>query len=1294
MGFMTDGDSLETVAFVYALSLIPWAFLYIHDFISDKWIPMSRTYFNGLLHLFLVTLPLIIIIRYIHLQKVLQDYKEMLAAISASVFSGYHLLRTVWGLYQLFRFEQWAVDTALIMESASYPCMMRPAVPKSSSSHHSTSSSHSSSPYYRVHDNLQLLRRHAASNKHSSGERLPETSNHNRLSAADIAAVEKDLDKQTSVRSCCTHDNDENTSCDATKCTVLPARIICAIPLWLLRKLHKHVPTWNKQTCKRRHEHAIRKLVRCMKVNNTIIDNEFIGSNAPWTISRKLKLRPKHRTIMFVRWSILYLTHFGKHWMEDCRTIIHDSDTWPLRRANLAAKVWATSALRMEAECRGGTSEQSRETFRGNAASSSFFHPGEWSKVTPDFNSQVFDMEHVLKQFFLSDRGTPHGHPIIDSPEHPLPSHAMYRPIIKEAIESLPARFYEDMEHFSPQHIEWFAAFIWVQSWGGCILDMCKSADSDESVRTGGSQLASFTSVSPSARIALSDTPIRVLQDQLGLNHPPPLQFCAFPIVTRGYGPFLWDNRSVLQVSARIDNWIALTTAHDLEFLCKLDVDLGRGGESFRQAHRPLEQRYGTRPGYDRSTDIIACHSNLQQQSLRYQLGKRDPQHSHLEQGLSFMGCVTESVRSGLAEDLNRSGDVPIASWRPGIPEEVASFAISEQLRDCLNSCYSNNTSLFDSSVQERLLWECQNGVQWSWQNKRLGRRDPFPVPETNEAMMLCLLGFPSLKVTMADDFSFSVKSQPESLYFQIWPILGPQPLGIDITVDLQTSNAAAQIRRHSPGEAPQLQFYWQDWRDAFEGRLIGKSAWQNSHYMRELPIRRTDNKISASIVRMNFGGNGGQKPRTLRRSYLVWSGWRPFRAGMTLFELRHSSLIIVGGRMPSETHITAGNPDQQEENTRTYELANMTALSDASVHLASLLALNTNLFKEEEEHLDPGPGESFPSLPSVPEDVVLSLPAGLTRASPSPARSPRASPPPTQSPPAEHSSLSSVSSDDAPPKDVLAKAQLQDPIAMHRLATWLLKGEKGFKKNFNKALLLMERALVLGNYIKTASLLVKTILDPDKSENGSPVDVERAFAAIEMLWRDIAGRHQMVHIGEKEVWQWEGDAFEESERMETLIRLHLKVVARLPTAGMMRNLAKHLTTWGDTEGNADRATLLYESAVLAAMDAKALMELGSIFQKQNKRFTAHLFLRSLMGGCVNASKPLADLFLKRDGHGLTAEDIYYAYEKAAQLGHIGAQRELVHLIVNGRRADSRDSNNVLDNREHGDVEEEELNAV
>ncbi|CDF37675.1 unnamed protein product [Chondrus crispus] len=844
-------------------------------------------------------------------------------------------------------------------------------------------------------------------------------------------------------------------------------------------------------------------------------------------------------------------------------------------------------------------------------------------------------------------------------------------------METLPTRYFEEVENVTTEHIKWFVVFLNVKKWRGCVPD---ERQQPPSLPNQPEHRALQEKAPPS--LGPTDTPVRLLQDQLGFHCQATTDRCGFPFATKGYGRHLWDNRSVLQVSARIDNWIALAVGRQIVNLLEDSKDQEAKRISFETAHRRTPSRLSglesqanqaveneSQANTDddrsstRSDSILTFHKKLELRRLRFQLANPNPQHSHLEVGLTFMGCVTESVRSGIAETLSRTEDN--SAWSPVIPEEAVSFAISEQLMRSLGRAFFGQiTTPFDSTLRERLLWECQNGVQWSWQNKQLNDRFRGPAKaqaEVIETMMLCILGFPSIHLLNHNSIRAIDKSRTANLVFEIWPTAAPQHLRIRLVVDCANSLMIAKIRECETGAAmatlsPTTGFLWQDWRDAFAGRLLGKRSWQKAHSMKELQVRRTTESISRGIQKIITAEDDGDRPVPVFRRQLVWGGWMPFRAGLTLFELKHSSLIILGDSMPTDTYsptdgfsesTTAESEVQPQDKgtpqeiSDTYQRASMSALTDASIHLDALLTLDTNL-------LDDGPGKPQDEDDDVAESQLVDLVPSASSSS-------------------DGQSFRMEFNFDPPlPASILAKASLQDPHAMHILAKWVLTGTKGFQKNYTKALLLMERALILGRNIMTARLLVKTLTDKTFMPD-IPVDIDRALAAVELLWRDIAGRHEVVSIENKKVRRWKGDSEAELTRLSKLVCMHQKLVQARPTAEMMRNLADHLSTWGESKPDEHAATVLYETAILASCDSKSILELGRRFHNRDPPFAAAMYQRALVAGQGVAAKLLADLLLsEKNNLRISPAQIADVYERAVRLGHVGAMRELGLLLLHG----------------------------
>lgn len=1128
------------------------------------------------------------------------DYKELFAAVSAAVFSSYHIARTLWGLYHLHRFRKWAMETARSFESAGYTTKLAFNVAKE--------------------DRKRTLRSRRFKREKPSRTAVP----------SNRALQKAGSDVQTPVKEfvCSTHD--------------------------------MGVDDAHRERQRADREFRIRCEVNNMLVNSSVIDNEFINSYSPFRIDRAaLKLRPLHRKGMFVTWAVVYLAQFGRQWLSECVGTNHADDTWKARRWSLAARVWATAALRMECECKAALDESDANIIDGNFAQKSYLDPLQWNQVTGSVEDQLFDKEFALRQIFSSGVRLPYNNPIIDNCHDSLPSHRLYKPLIKEAVESLPTRYYDIAENITAEHIEWFAVFLWIKHWGGCALDVksFSSSSTDSMMSMPSTHRSSYKE----ATLAPSDAPVRVLQDQLGFSVPATLDRCAFPFLSGSYGRSLWTNRSVLQVSARIDNWIALSIGRQLTFVLSLDKELDSSGELFRKVHQVPEgeeiELGSSTNKQERSNFVVGFHKLLETKRLRNQLANPKPLHLHHEIGLTFMGCVMENTRSGIAESINTIGQV--SDWCPQIPNQPISFKASVELCNCLVKTYPGyDRNSFNSTIQERLLWECQNGVSTSWQEKLLQARkiesQGVPAaPETIEAMMLCILGFPSLRVVSMNKNRQGQAHPDPILEYKIEPVAGPQSLRIETVVYWQSSEMTLKVCVGDHASKKKLRppmFRWQDWRNAFEGRLVGKSEWQKAHYMKELHIHRTHTSISEGITRSTIVQDDGDRVVPDFRKYLVWGGWRPFRAGMTLFELRHSSLIIVNYNLlvqpdndSDESEEIAGfERFNSEGSPDAYDRASMSALTDASVHLDSLLALNANLVQETDS-LTQNTEEDRPETQLVEFSPVF----------------------PAASSSSEGPSFKLLANLDPPlPPRILEKVREQDPIAMHILAEWVLRGSHGFKKDFSRAILLMERALVLARSVKTARLLVRSLLDKTFAPDG-PVDVERALFAVELLWRDMISRHEVVTVGKKQIRRWRGDADTEVKRMSKLVKLNLMLIEARPTADLMRNLADHLSTWGESKSDEETAKRLYESAILAGIDSKSMIELGRKHRKRHPRFAAALFNRALIAGQLDAAKHLMDM-LKKVGDIEIKREVAEMCKLALQAGHIGAMQELRLMLLRG----------------------------
>ncbi len=104
-------DDKRLVIAAYVCAFIPWGFLYASDFISANWRTVRKTRLLAALHLLISIPPMSVVLFYSVVQDANGDYKEMMAAVLALVFSLYHVARTVFGLVQVRAFMKWCIET-------------------------------------------------------------------------------------------------------------------------------------------------------------------------------------------------------------------------------------------------------------------------------------------------------------------------------------------------------------------------------------------------------------------------------------------------------------------------------------------------------------------------------------------------------------------------------------------------------------------------------------------------------------------------------------------------------------------------------------------------------------------------------------------------------------------------------------------------------------------------------------------------------------------------------------------------------------------------------------------------------------------------------------------------------------------------------------------------------------------------------------------------------------------------------------------------------------------------------
>lgn len=104
---------LYLVLLAYIGAFLPWAVVSAYDYINSEWKTVRMTRHYGIINLASTIFPLLIVIFYTIVQAAAAEYTEMSNAIVAICFILLHIIRTLWGLWQLHIFRTW-VENSII----------------------------------------------------------------------------------------------------------------------------------------------------------------------------------------------------------------------------------------------------------------------------------------------------------------------------------------------------------------------------------------------------------------------------------------------------------------------------------------------------------------------------------------------------------------------------------------------------------------------------------------------------------------------------------------------------------------------------------------------------------------------------------------------------------------------------------------------------------------------------------------------------------------------------------------------------------------------------------------------------------------------------------------------------------------------------------------------------------------------------------------------------------------------------------------------------------------------------
>ncbi|KAI0557829.1 hypothetical protein FGB62_258g09 [Gracilaria domingensis] len=580
-----------------------------------------------------------------------------------------------------------------------------------------------------------------------------------------------------------------------------------------------------------------------MKVNNSVIDNEFFECEVPfrfnssrllnfkkWFKDEEPWLKPRHPANASVRCMIPFLAQCGRIWIEDCDYVknvveqkiqeLHDSNSTFLAKNALQFAKMQRSGRNLKRE------EERMDAKWSNAWSTIFLYQA----LRPKFR-----FKHKFPMPFGCYTGYIHG----------KPGFTRYEAKIKRVIENLPEQLFEEessmkvIQGISAFHIESFALFLQPellassneQSAKGSTLEILSISDIYEMEReyrensnfsnletnfsSGSSDILPYEpsreysfdewqssrsqnngSETQAMEVASGRETVSSEQEQShhsmalegsehnamevesdqrstdchsGLRMPKSRNFSKWSYeracLMKHLKPLTYRMLPNLQKAFESANWVGVCSEKSaIEFTVHLENVFSIFIGSMNRCNAgPVIKRDPSsyyKVFCKRSASLFLDPDEKKVPSCRSQhffwklwnipkcappaLRDVDPSRNSVTCGIKFMGYIMETVRDCLARWTaeHAADNIDANVWKPEIRTFVqldASDDLSRLLSDYLQSYVTYSIG----AVCERIIWEYQKQVLHMLRSgtKSYG-------PSDVELMLMCMLGFPSLRVT------------------------------------------------------------------------------------------------------------------------------------------------------------------------------------------------------------------------------------------------------------------------------------------------------------------------------------------------------------------------------------------------------------------------------------------------------------------------------------------------------------------------------------------------------------------
>ena len=846
-------DNRTFIFITYFLGIGAWAVIAKHDFISSNWKSLRETRKNGQIHVILVLIPMFYVGFYIYVLGLRRDFK-LGAAVFAVAFASLHLLRTVVALWQLIIFKHWAISAIQSIESLGYKCFSATG----------------------LEPNLE-------------GKKISiQQANNIRINyiADEITINNVIIDNKLSS-----------------------GNAVCKL---------RFLTQYQKNNIKNQRLYTFKALLCIYYVVGSILRLFLIifALFFPniWNLADKNTspfLEPYFSEEVYIRWASVLIANATPDWFEDIKNLCmkDDEDEEQIsereqRRNEFALELLLSAGMHLRDSGKwNGKLSGFRDTKNDFGCTEQFcsfrhsFLPFEEWKNYPTLRKGLFRREEFLKFACTSGKGLPFHSPHFraqakDSHGESY-NYLKFASFLASANVNLDAELEEAVKGLGIVEIEWFSVFLSVDNWRGISPDSKKALNER---KRKSKQKPYKEPMWNRDRKILDETgfPLFNLSAQLGFKGISKkfLQYFSHPLLRNSIDKTLWENRNVLELSAHIDNWLALRSGDKTSYMM--------------QQIQNSEQKYllrnieSVRDSASVNERVFETSKQVKTDSTMFQFSLIEPEHHNFEHSMTFMGCSMETLRSALARWVEKNDGNQVSTWNPKIDFEKLNksfvFRASEDLQCCLKSVESKS-GLDEKYFQMRLLWELQ-----SYFHARMSRNTKnMPGPKDTESMILCILSFPSviIKTERSRDVARNSKRRTscclqveegndhlfdaQNYTFHILAGCGPQDVEVHVSFNVTTElyvtvNLCCK-------EASQI-FSWEAWRNSFLGRLEGAGSWQVDWNLPSVPVLKTEESIAAGITHvrtLNANESSGIN---------VWKGWLPHRPKMSQFELETKGFV------------------------------------------------------------------------------------------------------------------------------------------------------------------------------------------------------------------------------------------------------------------------------------------------------------------------------------------------------------------------------------------------------------------